>query len=478
MRTISEVVAHHARARGNATAFVDASTGGTTTWAEYDDLANRIAAGYEGEFAPGDRVGVQMSHTALTHATYLAFERLGAIVVGIGDRATDREVEHLVAKTGAVALIREPRMSPIPRATTLGGEPDALWFLNSTSGTTGLPKCVMHDQSRWFAFHEFARRAAHLDAGDIFCSLLPAPFGFGLWTAHFTPAIIGAPCVLLERFSPQTAIAAISRWRVSVLAAVSTQFVMMLESPELDDHDLGALRVMFTGGEMVPYERALDWEQRTNCTVLQFYGSNETGALSGTTLADPPAIRLRTAGRVIPEMQVRILDPDTDTDITSTGGPGVAACCGPATCLGYYDDDEANKQLVTVDGWMKTGDLCTIDPDGVLTVAGRTSDFIIRGGKNLSAAVIEQECATMPGVRLAAAVAKPDPIFGERVCVFCAVDPPVTFDIVALRAHLDARGLSKEQWPEYLVLVDGDLPRSSGGKVAKGELRSRAAALQ
>jgi acyl-CoA synthetase len=176
-------------------------------------------------------------------------------------------------------------------------------------------------------------------------------------------------------------------------------------------------------------------------------------------------------------MHVRLFDPDTGADVTATGGPGIAACKGPVTCLGYYDDPEANAALYTDDGWMRTGDLCTIDGDSVLRVVGRTSDFVIRGGKNLSAAVIEQECATFPGVLLAAAVAKPDEVFGERVCVFCAVAPGTAFTLDDLRNHLATRGVGKELWPEFLVLVDNDLPRSSGGKVAKGELRTRAAAL-
>ena len=186
-------------------------------------------------------------------------------------------------------------------------------------------------------------------------------------------------------------LAAIERYRVTVLAAVSTQFVMLLNSPALDAHDLSSLRVMFTGGEMVPYERAREFEERTGATVLQFYGSNETGALSATTLDDPPELRLRTAGRVIPEMHVRLLDPDTDADITATGGPGVPAGKGPTLCLGYWDDDAANERLFTADGWMRMGDLATIDADGYLTVVGRTSDVIIRGGKNISAAQVEDE---------------------------------------------------------------------------------------
>ena len=208
--------------------------------------------------------------------------------------------------------------------------------------------------------------------------------------------------------------------------------------------------------------------------MLQFYGSNETGALSCTTPADPQEKRLRTAGRVIPEMQVRLLDPETDADVNETGTPGVPAAKGPACCLGYYDEETANRALFTADGWMRMGDLVTIDADGYLTVVGRTSDIIIRGGKNISAAQVEDEVASHPGIGLCAAVAVPDDTFGERVCVFAELRPgsgAVTLDDV--REHLEQRGTGKELWPERFVVLDA-LPRSSGGKVAKGELRELA----
>jgi acyl-CoA synthetase len=119
---------------------------------------------------------------------------------------------------------------------------------------------------------------------------------------------------------------------------------------------------------------------------------------------------------------------------------------------------------------MLTGDRCTIDADGYLTVAGRASDFIIRGGKNISAAQVEEEVATHPAVALAAAVAMPDPVFGERVCAYIELRPGAAVDLAALCGHLRARGVGKELWPERLVVVDA-LPRASGGKVAKGALR-------
>jgi acyl-CoA synthetase len=476
--TVGDCVARHAREQPDGLAFVEGTSGDNLTWEQYDGRARAAAAALTSAWPRGTHVALHVRTEPTVHVAMLACELAGLVGVGIGPRAGEQEVRHLVEKTGAATVLDDiphaPAPSPLDPSRAMG--PGELSFINSTSGTTGLPKCVMHDQARWFAFHEHAVTAADLTSDDVFMSLLPAPFGFGLWTAHFTPAILGAPCVVLSRFDVEAVLRAIERHRVTVLAAVSTQFIMMLNSRAFDAYDTSSLRVLFTGGEMVPHERALEWEQRSpSCKVLQFYGSNETGALSCTTLRDDEDIRLRTAGRVIEEMRVRLLDPETGADVTATGGPGIAACRGRLTCIGYYDDPGANAELVTPDGWMRTGDLCTIDDNGVLTVAGRASDVIIRGGKNLSAAVIEEHCATMPGVLLAAAVAKPDDVFGERVCVFCAVAPGTPhFTLAGLLAHLDGRGVGKEWWPEHLVVVDGDLPRSSGGKVAKGELRARA----
>jgi len=493
--TLSELVARHARHEPDAVAY--ASLDERMTWCEYDERANRLAGvlhrlGLE----RGSRVAVLLPDGPGVHVAFVAVERAGHVIVGIGPRAGEREIEHLLSRTGARAWITD--VEHAPHATRLGitlVAPDAegavtdvvsttpiaddeIWLLNSTSGTTGLPKCVVHDQRRWFAFHELAVAAAALDADDVFMSVLPAPFGFGIWTGHVTPTILGAPTAVMPRFDATDALALIERERVTVLAAVSTQFVMLLNAlheTELADHDLSSLRVLFTGGEMVPYQRAAEFEERTGCTVLQFYGSNETGALSRTTLEDSRERRLRTAGRIIPEMHVRLFDED-GTDVTATGGPGIAACKGAVNCLGYYDDVEANARLYTTDGWMLTGDFCTIDDDGYLTVAGRASDFIIRGGKNISAAQVEDEVSSHPAVALAAAVAMPDPIYGERVCVYVELRPETALDLDPVREHLAARGVGKELWPERLVVL-ASLPRASGGKVAKGELRDHVRTL-
>jgi acyl-CoA synthetase len=114
----------------------------------------------------------------------------------------------------------------------------------------------------------------------------------------------------------------------------------------------------------------------------------------------------------------------------------------------------------------------TLDADGYLTVVGRTDDFIIRGGKNISGPAVEQEVSTHPAVALAAAVAMPDPVFGERVCVYAELRPGESLSFDELIAHLRDREVSKENLPERLEILDA-LPRGSGGKVAKQQLRER-----
>ena len=480
------------------------------SWVEYARRSERFAGHLAGlGLAPGDRIAVLLPDGPGVHVAFVGCEKAGLVVMGIGPRAGREEIRHLVRKSGASALVSRPasrehdfralfeelrreepalrhhvvveRQLDLDEACYVGG-PSApaefaarrlgvgdLFLLNSTSGTTGLPKCVMHHQARWFHFHELAVASGELAPTDVFCSVLPAPFGFGLWTAHFTPAALGAPCVVLERFDAEETLRRIERHRVTVLASVSTQFIMLLNEPALAKYELTSLRALYTGGEAVPYERAAEFEERTGAAVLQFYGSNETGALSGTTTRDTRDVRLRTAGHVLSSMQVRLYD-EAGNDVTATG-TGQPACRGPVTSLGYYEDPAANAKLYTRDGWMLTGDIATLDADGVLRVVGRVADFIIRGGKNVSGPAVEEAVATHPAIALAAAVAMPDPVFGERVCIYAELRPGTRLELDELRAHLRARGTSREWWPERLIVVDA-LPRASGGKVAKGELRA------
>lgn len=512
--TISQYVSNLAVTQGDARAF--STSEGSVSWRAYDEAANELArALVHLGVGVGDRVGVLLPDGPGVHVAFLAIERAGAVIVGAGARSGVKELVHLFGLTqctalisaaehqglGAVALRAElaeadvsltlhlivdsesgRQSEPLSEAAGMDEEdaaarrhdPDDIWLLNSTSGTTGMPKCVVHDQSRWFAFHDFAVEAGQLDQNDVFMSVVPAPFGFGIWTAHVTPVLLGVPTVLMTGFDAGAALELIEQHRVTVLAAVSTQFIMMLNSAKIDSCDLSSLRVLFTGGEAVPRDRASVFEEKTGAKVLQFYGSNEVGAVSRTTLDDSSDRRWTTAGRVIKEMKVRLFD-EQGADVTHTGR-GQPGCLGPTLSQGYYGDPQANAKLYRDDGWMMLGDIVTIDDEGYLTVVGRTDDFIIRGGKNISAAAVEEQVGTHPRVAHVGVVAMPDPVFGERVCAFVELDGRSALDLNTLCAYLREHGTSKEYLPEHLVVLDA-LPRAAGGKIAKAELCSHVAAL-
>jgi acyl-CoA synthetase len=493
--TVSDAVRTNAARTPDLLAYLD-HPHDSLTWREFDAAADALAGELAGAgVGRGDRVAVWHGDTSAIHVLFVAIERCGAVVVGIGARAGTREVTAIARSARPQLLITDPQrrdgaaavaaefgcrlltLSELsagvaaretPRAQ-LG--PDDVFLINSTSGTTGLPKCVVHTQNRWYYFHQQAVANGLLTADDVFLPVIPTPFGFGLWTSHTTPIFQGASTILLERFTAAAACEAIEAHRVSVLCCVSTQLTMIMADPAARQYDLSSLRVVFTGGESLPYHPASEFENLTGATILQFYGSNETGLLSGTTVHDSLEHRLRTGGRVVGDMAVRLFDGDEDVTASGRGQP---ACRGPATSLGYLDGTDHDK-LFTRDRWMRMGDICEIDCDGYLRVTGRTSDFILRGGKNISAAQVEDSVVMHPAVAVAAAVAMADPVFGEKVCVYVELINATrigdtVLELPDLCAHLLAHGVSKELLPERLIVLD-ELPRSSGGKVAKGVLR-------
>jgi acyl-CoA synthetase len=517
--SLTDYVRENARRWPQRAAYVSPET--RLTWTEYETLSSRIAIGLiRLGLRPGERIAVQLPDRPITHVLYVALEKAGAVLVGVGIRSGERELERILHVTGASTLItpatyREAdygalferlrgRLPLLRRHMVLANDenearervtvdalirenpvddagaalieqrrlgPNDLFMINSTSGTTGVPKCVMHTQNRWCPFTRWAIDAADLTSDDVFMSLVPAPFGFGLWTAHVTPTQLGVPTVIVERPSPGLVLEMLQRERVTVLACVSTSFIQLLNEPTMDRFDLSTLKAMFTGGEAVPYQRSLEFERRTGAAVLQFYGSNESGALSYTTLADTQERRLKSAGRVIPEMHVRLFDTEGHEVPDAPVRVGQPGCKGPSICPGYLDDPAANQKLFTSDGWLMVGDVVRVDEDGYLSVVGRVADIIIRGGANISAVKVEEEILAHPAVAYAAVVGMPDPVLGERVCAYVVPRADRAITLTELVTFMEERGNSKYLLPERLVVV-AELPISTGGKVHKSELRA------
>jgi acyl-CoA synthetase len=510
-RTVSGMVASLARTRPAGVAFVGGD-GRAMSWDRYDRRASQVASVLTGlGQGRGTPVAIAMADTPDLHAAYVGAERAGAVVVAIGRRAGYQQIREILARTGCRVLATLAHSdvghgrSVADRLRTVDGwrghhvevgdddnlilvdgEPprvvfdpppecalgaDELFLLSPTSGTTGTPKWVMHTQNRWKYFH---RQCPHFRPDDLFLVAVPIIGGFGLWMSHFSPLMVGAPTIVLPQFTPEATLAAVERHGATILAAVPTQLNMLMHHPLMASTDFTSLRITHSGGEHVPLAEARRFEQITGSAVLQFYGSTEAGCVSGPTRAsDSVEQRLGTAGRVIPEMNVRLFDP-SGNDVTSYGR-GQCAARGPALCPGYFDDEKANAVLYRSDGWLMLGDIVEVDAEGFLRVVGRASDFIIRGGLNISAPEVEDGVRRHPRVQQVAAVAMPDRIVGERVCAFIVTADGRPLSLDELIDFLERDEVPKYLWPERVECV-GALP-TVAGKVAKASLRQQVRAL-
>lgn len=501
---VSDLVRRWAQQRGDELAYV--STDFSATWAEYDTYADWVASELLSDVPEGP-VAVFIPDSPDFHAALVGSYRAGKLAVAIGARSGAAEVKSLIQRSGAKSLLMaawDPRHDPeafIEELAELDFEPDRLItvdmkypprenveieratpgfttsdvsLLNCTSGTTGLPKLVKQTQRRWLAFAERAIVNGQLTTSETIAAFVPAPYGFGLWTSHFLPAVLGNTALVLPRFDANAANQLLVQHGATVLAAVSTQFRMLLRAREAILRDVQTLSVMYTGGEAIPYDEALEFEEVTGAKVLQFYGSNETGAASATSVHDSDDVRLRTGGHTLPEMRLRIFNQD---DKSSPRGSrrGQPAVNGPLMSPGYWNDDDANTELFTSDGWMLLGDIVELTKDGVLTVVGRIADLIIRGGKNISAVEVEDILRPHPSIEMVAVVGVPDQLLGERVCAAITLSPgSPKIGLGELTAWMRNLGVTPELLPEKLVVLD-EMPIAPGGKIAKSTIARIAA---
>jgi non-ribosomal peptide synthetase component E (peptide arylation enzyme) len=209
-------------------------------------------------------------------------------------------------------------------------------------------------------------------------------------------------------------------------------------------------------------------EARLGVTLLRVFGMSECLGHTTPRLDEPVELRLARDGRPFPGTTVRIVDEEGEP--MPDGVAGRAQVCGPSLFLGYAENGRLQPAELTPDGFLDTGDLIVRYPDGMLRVAGRSKDVIIRGGRNLSVSEIEEALADDPRIDQACAVPVPDSVLGERVAAL-VVPRGVALTLEQVLAGLEDRGVAKTSWPEYVVLAE-ELPVSPVGKVSRAEARA------
>ncbi len=342
---------------------------------------------------------------------------------------------------------------------TSGVRPSDLAVILFTSGSTGTPKAVLHTH-RGLSWKATLMAEVH-GLGSRDAVLMPAPMAHiaGVLNGILVPGAAGMRAVLVRRFDPAEALRLVAREQISFLAGPPTFFVAMagaLTSPEASRLDVSSIRLVSSGGASVTPAFVEETAQTFHCRVKRTYGSTEAPTVTTSTNDDPFEAARDTDGRAVGEVELRVTDPDTGTEV-GTGERGELWVRGPEMFAGYADVQQT-KEAIAAGGWFRTGDLATVDAQGWLRIVGRLKEVIIRGGENISASEVEAALEAHPAVRQAVVVGYPDPLMGERVAAYVVTTEP--FDLAACRSWFAGTG-------------HGPVQDARAGRTARGPASAR-----
>ncbi|WP_416900418.1 class I adenylate-forming enzyme family protein [Micromonospora echinospora] len=371
---------------------------------------------------------------------------------------------RLAADLGPTAMAALPGWNdPVPAPA---GDPDAVLNIQFTSGTTGPAKMVPLSARNLVANAGWTAEAAGLRDTDRIASPLPLAHAAGLSSGAILALVTGALWVSGRRFRTEAVLDGIVRYRCTVLQAVPTMAGMLVEQVlrEPDRWDLSSLRVGFLGGAHCPpplVERTARVLGLHRVAVV--YGQTEAGPTISVDPGDGDCgLPGTTVGRIVPGLDAVVVTPGT-TRTVPVGEPGELLVRGESVTAGYLDDPAATRAALTGDGWLRTGDLGTLDADRVLTLTGRAKELIIRGGENVSPAEVEAALLDEPGVGQACVLGVPSARWGEEVGALVVPAAGAVVDPDRLLAAA-ARRLARHKVPTLLRVVP-DLPMLPSGKV-------------
>jgi acyl-CoA synthetase (AMP-forming)/AMP-acid ligase II len=346
----------------------------------------------------------------------------------------------------------------------LSGEDVAL--ITYTSGTTGLPKGVMHNLQRLFSLV-----SPGLDLSLMRCLLLPfPPYQIGGMLGIVGALISGGRIILMDHFDPVQMLAVIQNERVSQVIGSPTMYRLMLMTPEERRFDLSSLRRVTFSTEPCPPELARAIYQRFHCNLENIYATTESLIISWTGLEDDWEIAATTVGKAAPGVRVRIVDDQRQP--LPVGERGEIAVQSSQMMLGYYNAPDLSAQVLDADSWFYTGDVGVLGEDGYIRLVDRKKDMIIRGGQNIFPAEVEAWLVTHPCVRQAAVVGVPHALTGQAVWAFVELQPGATLTAREVLGYCRGQ-MAPFKIPEQVRFLD-HLPVTAIGKIQKFKLRELA----
>ena len=485
----------------------------TWTYAELLAVAERAARALLARFAPGERVAVWAPNCPewmlLQHGVSLA----GLVLVTVNPALRARELRYVLAQSqaagiffageyrgfdmaGAVASLRD-ELPGLREAIALSdwdtfvasgdsasdhgtltlppvqpGDPAQIQY---TSGTTGFPKgAILHHRGVVNA-SRFVALGSGVQDGGVWVNAMPMfHIGGGTLTELGTIAQRGT-YVLLPGFDPGLVLELIEAYRGTIMLAVPTMLLALLEQPGLAARDLSSLQTVMSGAAVVPAALVRRATQTFGCQFTIVFGQTELhGVISQTQLDDSAEDQSETIGRPLPQVEVKIADPVTG-EVMPVGEVGEICARGYQTMLGYFGMPGETAAALDGDGWLRTGDLAAMDGRGYLTITGRLKDMIIRGGENIYPREIEDVLFAHPDVSQVAVVGLADGKWGERVAaVIKPADPANPPSPAALRDYCRDHLAGFKAPAEWFFVAE--YPLTASGKIQKFRLQEDIAA--
>ncbi len=444
----------------------------------------------------GQVVSWQLPNGVCAWLLYRACWRIGAVAAPLHHRMGPAEVEGALAQVEPVVVIAR-RGSPASEqlgAIVLdgSGDPDSLTDLLPTaqavapgsvalggpdlavalftSGSTGIPKAVLHTH-RGLSYKASLMVEVHgLGPGD--AVLMPAPLAHvsGLLNGVLLPCAARIPAILMSSWDPERAIRIIETEHVSFMGAPPVFFSQMVGAAGFSTERVRSMKLISTGGASVSPAFVDSTAQSFGCRVKRTYGSTEAPTVTTSRSSNDPEKARATDGRPLGMVEIEVHDPESGKAL-GVGEVGELWIRGPELFEGYAHG-AATERVIASGGWYRSGDLGTLDDEEWLRVVGRLSDIVIRAGENISSSEVEAVLEAHPDIRHAVAVGVPDTELGERLAAF--VVSARDFDLDACRQWFAVRGVTRFKTPEIVIQLP-ELPLLAAGKADRAALKKMAA---
>lgn len=501
-----------ARERPDKIALVD--RWGRTTWEELARSVDRVAAGLaQRGVERGTVLAVQLPNWSEAVTVFLAALRLGAVINPIPPTYRASELRFMLGlletrvvlvpaafrgfqHAGMLAALRPelPRLehvfvvrgdgpagttpfaaladaAPAPGGAPAGTPVNAVHEVVFTSGTTGEPKGVMHTENTTLSLMHHAIERLELSERDVILMASTVGHQTGYLYGHCLNVLLGATTVWMDIWNPAEAVRLIEAERVSVSMG-ATPFLRDLTYADAGP-SLRSLRLFIAAGAPIPRALVRDGRVRLGCAISAGWGMTENGMVTCNGLHDPEEKIFGSDGAPLGGMELRVVDDDGAP--VAPGVEGDLLVRGLSQFVGYVKRPQFTADAYTADGWFKTGDRATLDPQGYLAITGRSKDLIIRGGENIPIVEVENLLYTHPKIAGVAIVAVPDPRLGERACAVVIPRGGETITLEEITAYLEGHELARQKFPERLELVS-EFPMTPSGKIQKYKLRDMIAA--